>query len=110
RPHDEPFFVPEFRFWFSTWLMDRCLRRLPQNWKKRKSSGLFKFENLFFFRLRHSIDFADLGISQLLDGFMRLAVFVFADHLVFQQLLELLIGVTPHVAHSDSPLLCDVAQ
>ena len=51
-----------------------------------------------FFGLRRRVDLLDVGVGHLLHVVERPALFVFADELVLEQLLQMLIGIAADVA------------
>lgn len=61
-------------------------------------SRLLNIQNLFLFRFRSRIDLRHLSIGHLLDFVQSPALVVFANRLVFEQFLQVLVGVAPDVA------------
>ena len=71
---------------------------------------LLELENFFLFGFGNLVDFGDLRVGQFLGAVECLAFFIFADDLVFEQLLEVLVGVAANVAQGYAAFFGNMAE
>ena len=82
----------------------------PDGGQLFSAKHLLELKNFFFFSLGDLIEFGDLGVGEFLGGVEGLALFVFANDLVFEELLQVFVGIAADVAQSDAALFGDMVE